>query len=721
MQGTETCYKETAVLNCAHKVNLIYGLNGVGKSTLSNYLAEYPNVEDKYKNCSIDKLNSDEQLLVYNQSFVQKNFYESENQKGIFSLTKENKDALTAIEKANNELKILLKDKDSYDEKLKKCIEKKKKNKKSAENKVWKIKQLYTGGDRILENCFDGLGVKGSAEKLFEFLSNFPLPTTKVRELKEIKNDIQLYSDNTLSKIDTIEIPNYLGFEIEMNNLFSKIIVGNKNSTISSVIEKLHNSDWVKDGITYLPENINKTIQCPFCQSNTITPELLKNLKDYFDASYKADMDELNKLHTRYLMEFEKLSSIDILENCYPSEPYKKDLELALLSLKNEIRKNSEIIQKKISTSSTPVSLTSTKELFNSVKILLEKINIAISTQNEKIIQRDRILKECKKEFWDKMRLDYDACICSYNSVNSQLLEEEAEIKEKLVELEINSNTQKQIIKENQLLTVNIDEAVENIKAGLLDLGISDFSIKSQGDNVYTITRGDDEKPVFNSLSEGEKMVISFLYFIELCKGKESVDETAKKKIIIIDDPISSLSHIYIFNIGRLIQNEFIRPKKYEQIFILSHSLYFIYELADNSKDRRDKFDEKMYRIMKSQEGSRFIDMNYEEIQNDYHSYWLVVRDVYQTPALVANCMRNIIDYFFNFVEKTDLNNVFQKKELQNTKYQAFMRYINRESHSLGQNIFDIKEFDYDSFAEAFRLVFKLSGYEEHYNKMMKL
>ena len=82
--------------------------------------------------------------------------------------------------------------------------------------------------------------------------------------------------------------------------------------------------------------------------------------------------------------------------------------------------------------------------------------------------------------------------------------------------------------------------------------------------------------------------------------------------------------------------------------------------------------------------------------------------------------MRNIIEYFFSFIEKKDLNNVFQKPELQENKYQAFCRYINRESHSLGQNIFDYKEFDYNNFKDAFGLVFKESGYIEHYEEMIK-
>jgi wobble nucleotide-excising tRNase len=147
--------------------------------------------------------------------------------------------------------------------------------------------------------------------------------------------------------------------------------------------------------------------------------------------------------------------------------------------------------------------------------------------------------------------------------------------------------------------------------------------------------------------------------------------------------------------------------------------LYFFYEMTDTKKERR-KETQKLFRIRKNSTGSKILEMKYEEIQNDYHSYWFVIKDQEQNPALIANCMRNIIEYFFNFVEKQDLNNVFQKPSMQANKFQSFCRYVNRESHSLGQNIFDIKEFNYDDFREAFRLVFIENGYEEHYKKMTK-
>jgi len=82
--------------------------------------------------------------------------------------------------------------------------------------------------------------------------------------------------------------------------------------------------------------------------------------------------------------------------------------------------------------------------------------------------------------------------------------------------------------------------------------------------------------------------------------------------------------------------------------------------------------------------------------------------------------MRNIVEYFFNFVEKYDFSNFIQKPELQENRYQAFCRYMSRESHSLGQNIFDIKELNYDDFRDGLRLLFEVTGYPEHYEKMTK-
>ena len=98
-------YKTSATSQTNKKVNLIYGLNGTGKSTLSDYLHQQTN--EKYKNCSVEGLGDDHEILVYNQTFIRENFFEAENVKGIFTLSKENKDAEIKIENALKEIKKL--------------------------------------------------------------------------------------------------------------------------------------------------------------------------------------------------------------------------------------------------------------------------------------------------------------------------------------------------------------------------------------------------------------------------------------------------------------------------------------------------------------------------------------------------------------------------------------------------------------------------------------
>lgn len=319
------------------------------------------------------------------------------------------------------------------------------------------------------------------------------------------------------------------------------------------------------------------------------------------------------------------------------------------------------------------------------------------------------------------MRREYASVVELYRNAEKTYKEELEKYQRALEKNQGDETIQRNIIDQNQKRTVNIDEAVTNIKNGLTDIGITDFTIEKYSDDeaLYHLKRDGVGGNVFKTLSEGEKMVISFLYFIELCKGENKTNSGVTNKIIVIDDPISSLSHIYVFNVGRLIHNEFLRTSKYDQIFVLTHSLYFFYELTNTNHEKR-KETQKLFRICKNTEGSYFVEMKYEEIQNDYQAYWQIVKDKKQAPALIANCMRNIIEYFFNFVEKQDFAQIFDRSELQETRFLAFNRYMNRESHSKGQNIFDIKEFDYEDFRDAFKLVFEIEGYSEHYQKMIR-
>lgn len=710
-------YKEETKLETDKKINLIFGLNGTGKSTLSNFLYE-PSAPE-FSHCRWVPEGSDA-ILVYSQKFIQDNFYVADSLKGIFSLSKENKAAeekIVASEASLAELNQRLESARAGKLKVSQDFDK---QKQQAIDEIWKIKSAYSGGDRVLEYCLKGL--MGQKDKLFSHLISIQKPSSEPeKSTKQIKEEVEALKGDSAQPQPMLPTLEFNVHEVESNSLFGKSVVGNDNSAVAGLIEKLGNSDWVKLGLEYVPEHVAPNGEpCPFCQETTITPTLAESIRSYFDGAYQADISQLEAIQERY----SKARSALIGAGSYTSHQFAEGQITSIAkkyqALTEILDRNSSTIETKLKSPGSVQQLEDSTHAIASFNEEIASVNAGIQVYNEKLKHRDETLEVLKDEFWSLMRWQYDQTIKRYQqdlaSANSTLAAIDAEIKQ----VDSSIAAERNRIKEAQKETVNVDEAVSAVNSGLLDLGIDDFKIAKHSESLYRVVRGSDSKDAFHTLSEGEKMMISFLYFCELCKGRQSATDTETKKIAVIDDPISSLSHVFIFNVGQLIRNVFFRSDRFSQVFVLTHSLYFFYELTDPNHERR-KLTQNLYRMTKSPLGSKIHGMKYEEIQNDYQAYWAVINDPDQPPALIANCMRNIVEYFFNFVRRKDLNNVFQMPELQDMKYQAFCRYVNRESHSLGQNIIDMKEFDYKIFKEGLRLVFEATGYPEHFEAMSKV
>lgn len=710
-------FRATASLSTDRKVNLVYGLNGTGKSTLSEFL--YRPDDSRFANCRILPEVTD-RILVYNQSFVRDHFYESDNLTGIFSLSKENKVAEAKISKAQKQMTTLLESLSTKLQEISVAQEAFDKKRADAADAIWEIKTSYCGGDRVLEYCLDGL--KGQKEKLFSHVLSLPKPSVEPQvAILQLKKDVEALKDTSAKPLDELPALTFAHHSVESHPVLSKSIIGNADSAIAELIEKLQNSDWVKEGLQYLPEKIpEQSSACPFCQERTITSALVQNIKDYFDDAYMADVSTVSSLEDSYRAAVENMADTSVYANHALAVDSRTEIEKLDSDCLQLLEANLRKLASKLKNPRTEITLEDSRPAFIAFNEVVSRVNVQIQQHNAKIADREASLEALKSKFWELMRWQYDQTVSRYLTDKEEADTGIAALSGEKSSIENEIDAQKNVISTAQMGTVNIDQAVESINGRLLDLGIEDFSIKKHSDTLYRIVRQADLHDAFHTLSEGEKMIISFLYFCELSLGRLSADDTSVQRIAVIDDPISSMSHIYIFNVGQLIRRLFFQSSSFTQVFVLTHSLYFFYELADTNHERREH-NQKLFRMVKNSAGSQIQEMKYEEIQNDYQAYWAVINDPGQPPALLANCMRNIIEYFFNFVKKKDLNNVFQMPELQDTKYQAFCRYVNRESHSLGQNILDLKEFDYDVFREGLRLVFEKTGYSDHYNEMSKI
>lgn len=711
-----------ATLETDKKINFIYGLNGTGKTTISKYLQ---NKDDSvFCDCSLEGINN-EKILVYNQKFIDSNFYLSPTQKGIFSLKSENKDAKEKIDNATEEIKKLnaqikndeLKTGFYFD------LQKKQNDiedlQNTAEDKTWEIKTKYSGGDRILEFCLEGK--KGSKKDLFDHISKIQKSTTKPEKtIDDLKKEAEAtqganaktYDENLLTKVS------FDFWKIEEQEIFNEIIIGNENSQVAKLINKLNNSDWVKDGRKFIQEPNAENGTCPFCQQKTITKPLYQEIQGYFDETYQQKITELENSDKEYFNEYQKvkdlenkLLQIDFIKN--------KEAEFKLIfkNFLNKLSNNWTEINKKIKSPNVTITLKSSILEQKALNDFLDTVIEETKTHNEKVKNKQKTKNQIIKEFWEIMRWEYDQTIENYSAQKSKLTTEKSNIASEELQIKSKIQGQEKIIKEAQKEMVNIQDAIDNINSELILFGLDGFSIVPTGEQTYKLNRPNEDVTRFETLSEGEKTVISFLYFLELCKGKEKNDEVVTEKIVVIDDPISSLSHMYVFNVAQLIRKCFFNDE-YKQVFILTHNLYFFHELLHKQKDNNCK----LFRLCRSS-FSKLSEMNRKDIQNEYQSYWQILKDFENgnaTEVILANAMRNILERFFGFIEKNDFNELTKELEKEE-KNNFFIRYINKESHSDPINISDTKEIDPQIFKEAFKKIFKDSGYIEHYNKMMEI
>lgn len=85
------------------KVNFLYGANGSGKTTISNFLKNSDNV--KFNDCSVQWKNEQGlKTLVYNKEFREQNFGKGKIN-GVFTLGQATKEEIEVIEKKTEDLK----------------------------------------------------------------------------------------------------------------------------------------------------------------------------------------------------------------------------------------------------------------------------------------------------------------------------------------------------------------------------------------------------------------------------------------------------------------------------------------------------------------------------------------------------------------------------------------------------------------------------------------
>ena len=344
----------------------------------------------------------------------------------------------------------------------------------------------------------------------------------------------------------------------------------------------------------------------------------------------------------------------------------------------------------------------------------------------------------------------------SLKSVNAELLQLKSGMK-KLID---DGNMLKGEITTLSSQIVNINSTMNSINKKLDDSGFQGFHVQKKADdpNKYEIIR-DDGTPA-HGLSEGEPNFIAFLYFYHKVLGRESADSTFRARIVVIDDPVSSMDSSSLFIVSSIVR-ELIAicfnngspakadaPRFIKQIFVLTHNAFFHKEV---SYDRLKHYHCVNFYLIKKSNNVSTIDLctkkdpfskepayehNYTPVHNSYAALWKEYNEVTSSSALMR-IVRQILEYYFiqisGYEGQSLTERILQHEDVfirQNPdgsenrdlllSVTAMLHYIgsNARGFNDGLNYVEGSE-DVDRIRETFKCIFIAMEQEQHYNMMM--
>ncbi|MEF2523837.1 AAA family ATPase [Vibrio mimicus] len=433
------------------KINLFYGLNGSGKSTIGKFLhsPELP----EYRNCSIQPRELVEDILVYNQEFIRSNFYEIPDFQGVFTLSEENKEAEQAIEEATEKTARLHQSIEVSKTKISRKQSDIENEETSLKESVWKAKTTYENG--ALDFCLEGLR-RNKVGFLNKVRSSSGSVTSTIESLQKEARELTGQDGGLRPSVPKISLD---VSSFENAPILTQIIVGSKDSYLSDLVEKLGNSDWVKSGLGYMkPDN-----PCPFCQQE-LNSSITEAINQLFDETYSKKVSQIEGLSSSYRALVEDIKSklsapVYAFEDDVGTHGFvdKRDLLLEKLSA------NLSQIDLKISNPSTVVTLTDTSTLVADVNTAIAEIQRDIDLFNDRIRNKKSHLDRIASEFWVILNEQFSALIAASDEKVNNL---QAEIKKLSDEIKLFCSqkiAQRNIITENQKKITNIDSSINNI------------------------------------------------------------------------------------------------------------------------------------------------------------------------------------------------------------------------------------------------------------------
>src|ERR1035437_3760059 len=718
-------YSDTSEnLNGLAKFNFLYGSNGSGKTTITRVIAD----DGQFPACSVTwKGGTKLQAMVYNRDFVAKNFSPSVELKGIFTLGEKNVDIINKIAAEKIELDTITKKIENFNLGL--FGEDGAGGKKGAltnldeqfKNKCW---SAYTKHKAKLAQAFDGF--RNSKESfrdriLKEQASNSSTfePLTVLEKRAETIFGPTPNIEQPVQSIDTAKTVAH-----ESAAILKKRVIGKEDVDIAAMIKKLGNSDWVREGRTFY--EANETV-CPFCQQST-TDTFAQSLNEYFDETFVTDSKAIDDLATNYTTDSARLQHHITSVIATPSkfldvEKLKAEKEL----LDSKVTINIQRLALKKKEPSQIVELASIGNVTSAIKGLVDAANVLIADHSKLVANLAQERRKLTVQVW-KYLLDVELTtdFADYDTAQKGLNKAIADMTTKMRIATTEKGTKAAEIRALEKDTTSIQPTIDEINALLLSFGFRSFLLAKAGNGTcYKLIR-QDGTDAQETLSEGEMSFITFLYFYHLLKGSDSDTGMTADRVVVFDDPVSSLDSDILFIVGSLIKGLFSNVRNgaghIKQIFVFTHNVYFHKEVTFNPKHRHyGQNDATFWIVRKAGLKSKIEQHSTNPIKTSYELLWGEVKKDDRTNVSIQNTLRRILENYFKILGGWDSDAIcalFQGQE--KLVCNSLFSWINDGSHSALDDVCASTDPSMvDSYLKVFRAVFEKTHHFEHYKMMM--
>lgn len=751
MKGVASYDNEGVTLENMDKVNLIFGSNGTGKTTISSFMKAYSSsvesgtaIPERLSQCAVRWADEKrEKILVYNRQFKKENIGKT-SIPGVFVMGKDAVDTTHEIEM----LEDLLDEKQGEYDTLKKIAA----NHDSSvlpngtiyaeymEKTDAKILQEATS---LYDDSFKGLK-RDACRRLEKILQVYnELKPSEVLSKEQLDEHISIANQGATDPTPELRLPSMDALAtIEKESIWSKAVVGSGDVDFAEFINNLNLSDWVKKGMEKLPHTGDV---CPFCQQPIMLDSLIGKLNSYFDASYEKDMQTMKDLAAKY--EKNRDIIIEAIRLLAESEHIdQREINRLIESLAFHLRENIEKIDQKIASPSNRITLEDCGQIIEKISHEIAKANDKIRSWNALIVQKRRIKSELPQRVLEYLANKYESNLNAYNKEREKALKKAKEAKSALMKTETEINALKEKISTLRTKSSDCTAVVERINKTLEKHNYKSFKLVSHDESSYRIVRKNGED-ASDTLSEGEETLITFLYYLNLLEGSTIRGKDSGDIIAVIDDPISSLDNYILTFIAREIKTLMFRAgdksPKVKQLIIMTHNIDFHKSLAKAPVNYYWKGDQqKAFYILEKTLGTEHTSVKRtstsDDIESEYNKMWEILRKAYQkiTDAhteeenkdykyTIQNTMRRIYETFFSNIcglRDAHIAKLFTGERYSFDDCMNLIEWLNAGSHSVSMNTYiDLPSDEIIlEYLEIFKEMFRVTGNVGQFERLMR-